>query len=939
MAPRFSIGIDLGTTNSALAFVALDGGGRSDIFPVPQWDTAATVCEAAVLPSYLYLPEKPAAGPEDERGGELTEWVVGRLARRMAGERPGRVAHSAKSWLCHPSVDHAAPFLPWGSDEIEPQQKISPITASALILGALRRAWDSRFAGNGADWRFDAQEITVTVPASFDEMAQRLTRAAAEAAGFPPTVRLLEEPQAAFYACLERHGAGWQPWLQLAGDGGQPRHVLVVDIGGGTSDFSLFALQPAADHGVPEIDRIAVSDHILLGGDNIDLAIAHHLEPRLISAGGTLSSSEWNFLIARCRDVKEQALAGDGDPGDVFPIAVPGRGGGLIAGLRSAQLSRREIETIILEGFFPSCAADDRPRRRFQALSEWGLPFAADGAVTRHLAAFLAGRPRVDAVLFNGGSLAAPRLRRHLAEQIAAWQDGTPLLVLDNSEPELAVARGAARFGALLRQGGRRIKGGAGHAVFLALHRQPPAGGGADAAASLVCVLPHGAQPEETFDLTELAIELRLNRPVRFETYTSTRHEGVGPGTLVPLNEQEFRPLPPLQTTARLDARHRRGDAQQTLPVALAVKLNELGVLQVCCRSVDPGLPASWPLEFNLRPLQHGDDGAAEPRRQQPAGAANIAANASEAAIAQARQRLQAMFAAPPGRQGKFTAARLFKDLESVLALPRADWNWVLVRALWPALAAAMPHRARSVEHEEAWLGAAGFLLRPGFGAPSDEARIDELWPLHESGLCFPGKRIRPQLHILWRRVAGGLSRERQEQLLAAEIATLRDRTDAPSELVRLVGSLERIAVPAKIELASRFIGVALDRLRQRQDAAPHLAALGLLLNRAPLYTGPESVLPPEWVEKAYEAFADLDWHTPECGELPTLFLRAARVIDNRNLDVPSGARRRIATKLEKSGVNPSRVAKVRGFVPVERGERSSLYGEALPPGLLLADR
>ncbi len=938
MAPRFSIGIDLGTTNSALAYVPLHGDGQSEVLAVPQWDTASTVCEATVLPSYLYLPEASATAPEPARGGDATNWVVGRLARRMAGERPGRVAHSAKSWLCHPSVDHAAPFLPWGSDDIDADQKISPITASALILGALRRAWDSRFAGNGADWCFDAQEITVTVPAAFDEAAQRLTRAAAEAAGFPPTVRLLEEPQAAFYTCLAQQEAGSQPLSQLAGDGGQSRHVLVVDIGGGTSDFSLFALQPAADDGVPEIDRIAVSDHILLGGDNIDLAIAHHVEPKLVGDGGSLSSSEWNFLIARSRDVKERALAGDGDAADVFPIAVPGRGTGLIAGLRSVQLSRREILTIVLEGFFPPCAASDRPRRRFQALSEWGLPFAADGAVTRHLAAFLAGRPPVDAVLFNGGSLASPRLRRHLADQIAAWQGGSPLLVLANTEPDLAVAHGAARFGALLRQGGRRIKGGAGHAVFLALHRKPSAGSAADSSPSLVCVLPHGAQPEETFDVAEPAMELQVNRPVRFDTYTSTRHEGVRPGTIVPWHEEAFRPLPPLQTIARLAATHRRDDPRQTLPVALQVKVNELGVLQVCCRSVDPGLRKSWPLEFNLRPLQRVEDDSEGPGQQPPA-AVSIAANASEAAIAQARQRLQAMLATPPGRQGKLTTARLFKDLEGILALPRADWNWVVVRALWPALAAAMPHRALSVEHEEAWLGAAGFLLRPGFGAPADEARIDELWQLHEAGLCFPGKRIRPQAHILWRRVAGGLSRERQEHVLAADIAMLRSRADAPSELVRLVGALERIGIPTKTEFIGRFIDVALDRLQRRQDAAPHLAALGLLLNRAPLYAGPESVVPPEWVDRAYEAFADLDWHTSACSELPTLFLRAARVVDNRNLDVPAGMRQRIARKLDKSGVNPSRVAKVRGFIPAERGERWSLYGEALPPGLLLADR
>ena len=247
-----------------------------------------------------------------------------------------------------------------------------------------------------------------------------------------------------------------------------------------------------------------------------------------------------------------------------------------------------------------------------------------------------------------------------------------------------------------------------------------------------------------------------------------------------------------------------------------------------------------------------------------------------------------------------------------------------------------MPRRADSVEHEETWLILAGFLMRPGFGAAGDEARIDGLWRLHETGLCFPGKRIRTQAHILWRRVAGGLARDRQEQLFAAEIETVRRRTDAPPELIHLLGSLERISHDAKAELIARFIDAGLGRAREQQHAAPYFAALGLLLNRAPLYAGPETVVSPDLVERAFEAFAPLDWRDPALAELVTLFLRAGRVVDNRSLDLPRGVRQRIAAKLEKSGATPLRVAKVRDFMPMERSERLSLFGEALPPGLLL---
>lgn len=967
MTARFSIGIDLGTTNSALAFVALDGDGGSDVLQVPQWEAASRLIEAAILPSFLYLPEDESelAGRESGRG----QWVAGRLARAMAGERPGRVAQSAKSWLCHPGADPSAPFLPWGSDEIAPDRKISPVRASALVLNALRGAWDGRFATLGADFRFDAQSITVTVPASFDASAQQLTLRAAGEAGFPSGVRLLEEPQAAFYAWLESHDATSELWRRLSPAEGESHHILVVDIGGGTSDFSLFEIRAVAGSPEPAIRRIAVSDHILLGGDNIDLAIAHKVERRLVEAGGTLSGAQWDFLVARCRDLKERALAGEearkeagegkgeAEPDDVFPIAIPGQGAGLIAGTLSAQITRAEIDAILFDGFFPTCPPDARPYKPASALREWGLPFAADGAVTRHLAAFLAGRPKVDAVLFNGGSLSPPRLRTRLAEQIGAWQgtgqSGAVPLVLNNAQPDLAVARGAARFGALVHRKGTRIEAGAAHGVFLALHRAGQDGGkgeGSKGEPSLVCVLPRGAAPEVMHEISEPAMELRINRPVRFQAYTSTRQEGTGAGAVVAWNARDFRPLPALETLARIDdgrfdeTRHR--DARRTLPVALTASLNELGLLQVSLVSTDPAVRQSWPLDFNLRPREQGDalqDGDETARSTEP--------NVSLPAMDAARQRLQALFAPPPAGKGKssgkrglsdkakatkVTGARAFKDLETALGLPKADWNWVVLRELWPTLEDCMPGRAVSVEHEETWLILAGFLLRPGFGAAGDEARIDGLWRLHEARLCFPGKRIRPQVHILWRRVAGGLSRERQEQLFADEIEGIRQRGDATPELIHLLGSLERLGHEAKMEMIERFIEAGLARAQAQKHPAPYFTALSLLLNRAPLYAGPETVVPPEQVERAFEAFAKLDWRDPANAELATLFLRAARVVDNRSLDVSRSVRQKIASKLEKAGVPTLRVAKVRNFMPMERSERLSLYAEALPPGLLL---
>jgi molecular chaperone DnaK (HSP70) len=931
---RFSIGIDLGTTNSALAFVPLVGEGTPEVLFVPQWESLDGLAEEPTVPSFLYLPEDAVAAHFRGREAGDGQWIVGRFARTKASETPGRVVHSAKSWLCHHTADRSEPFLPWGSTDLAREQKISPVRASALILNYLRGAWNSRFAESG--FAFDDQEITVTVPASFDAAAQRLTIAAAEEAGFPDDVRLLEEPQAAFYYWLERHDSAHELWRRRDDCDDGLRHALVIDIGGGTSDFSLFELHLNEQSPIPDIKRVAVSEHILLGGDNVDLAIAHFLEPRLATGGGHLSGAQWEHLIASCRDLKERALAAAAPPDERFVVALAGRGSGMIAGSQTATVTRAEIENVLMGGFFPTCDAGARPYRTQMALREWGLPYPSDSAVTRHLAEFLKDRPRVDAVLFNGGSVRPLLLRQRLREQIGAWQEGFVPHILENEEPALAVARGAARFGALLHRQSGHIAAGAPRAVFLEV-QGIPATGGETAHPSLVCVLPQGASPSETFEIADLGIKVRTDQLVRFQAYSSSRTSGSRAGDILAWCEDDFRALPPLQTIVRTADPSRPGTSG-SLPVRLVAQMNALGLLQISCVSADPGNQQCWPLEFNLRP--HDQDGAGAPGGAGPAREATvqIEPNAAADALETARKQLGFVFAHPAGKAGKkdkVTAGTILKSLEKILGLPRSEWNGPLLRALWPALNERIDGRRLSADHEEAWLIAAGFLLRPGFGVVRDDLRIDALWRLHDAGPCFPGRRIRCQEYILWRRVAGGLTRERQNKLLAEEL----DRIcggKAPDELVRLAGSLELISHETKAVLVNHFIDIAMSLTRAKQHCAPYLAALGLLLNRAPLYGGPETVVSPDFVEHAYSAFQGFDWTKPELLELQTLFLRAARVVGDRSLDLPIRLRGLIAGKLEKSGVPPLRTAKIRGFIPVGRSDRASLYDEALPPGLVL---
>jgi molecular chaperone DnaK (HSP70) len=923
--PRFSIGIDLGTTNSALAFVPLSGEAKPGSLLIPQWDTLAGLAEEAALPSFLYLPEDAVAARLRGRAAGTGEWVVGRLARRKAAETPGRVVHSAKSWLCHHTADRSAPFLPWASEDLSPEQKISPVRASALILNCLRAAWNDRFAAEG--FTFDDQIITIAVPASFDAAAQRLTVAAAEQAGFPEGVRLIEEPQAAFYCWLEQHDAARELWHQLPERDAGQRHVLVIDIGGGTSDFSLFELRQDSPPAVPGIRRVAVSEHILLGGDNIDLAIAHLVEARLAGERGQLAGPQWDHLVAACRDLKETVLAGSGPPDQHFAVSLPGRGSGLIAGTRTATVTRAELEGMLLEGFFPVCDARARPYRAQAALREWGLPYAADSAVTRHLADFIRDRPRVDAVLFNGGSLHPPLLRRRLCDQFGAWQDGFAPFVLENAEPVLAVARGAARSGTLVHRKAGRIAAGAAHAVFLEVHGPASQDGGAGHPA-LVCVLPHGASPEQLFEIADPALELRINRLVRFRAYSSSKLGNCRAGELLTWREGDFQALPPLQTIVEVGEAI-RPRTSGTVPVRLAAKMNALGLVQISCVSADPAIQRSWPLEFNLRPREQG--GAWWP----DAAAVQTEPNAARDALEAARSRIGIMFANAPVGRDRVTAAGVLKSLERTFGLPRSEWNASLLRALWPFLEARSDGRRLSVDHEEAWLAVAGFLLRPGFGVAGDGLRIDSLWQLCEAPF-FRSRRIKCQEYILWRRLAGGLPRERQEKLLAGEIDRVRSGK-APAEFVRLAGSLELIPLEMKTELASLFIDAAVSLARARRHCAPYLAALGCLLNRVPLHGGPETVVSAALVEQAYAVFRSFDWAEPELLGLQTLFLRAARVVGDRSLDVPKVLRSLIAGKLESSGVAHLRTAKIRGFVPVGLADRSSLYDEPLPPGLVLA--
>ncbi|MBV8307563.1 MAG: hypothetical protein JO274_08795, partial [Gammaproteobacteria bacterium] len=494
-----------------------------------------------------------------------------------------------------------------------------------------------------------------------------------------------------------------------------------------------------------------------------------------------------------------------------------------MAAVRTAQLTRAEIQKLLLDGFFPECAAQSRPYRAQSALKEWGLPYAADGAVTRHLAEFLQGRPRVDTILFNGGSLRPEFLRERICQQIAKWQGGIPPLALENADPDLSVARGAALYGRMLHHGTTRIEAGAARAVFLEVLRGRTSEADQRGRPSLVCVLPRGATPEQRFEITALPLEMQTTCLARFQAYYSTRDDKSKAGDVTGFNEEDHHALPPLETVIDVIDPTRSVTAG-TIPVKLIASANELGLLQVACVSTDPSINECWPLEFNLR--SHEEHSQKASKTVAVSNAPTTKPNVAGRALETARARIKESFNRAANPRQPLTATRMLRNLEQILGIPKSEWNAALVRALWPALESCSARRKESADYEEAWLMLAGFLLRPGFGVAGDHTRIDSLWLLRERGLYFPGKRSKIQEYVLWRRLAGGLDQHRQEQILTAERDKIRMQKNVAPELILLAGSLERLPVPTKTELATLFIDSAANLARGKKHCAPYFGAL-----------------------------------------------------------------------------------------------------------------
>jgi hypothetical protein len=577
---------------------------RIEVYSVPQLVNPNEVADRTLLPSFIYIP-----GEFDfPRGSTALPWepepklVIGELARKRGAESPNRLVASAKSWLSYSGVDRTAPILPWQAPEEVP--RLSPVEASSQFLQYLRTVWDS---GEVGELALAEQEVLLTVPASFDEEARELTRRAAEQADYQH-VTLLEEPQAAFYAWLESQGDGWRHRIKV-GD-----LVLVCDIGGGTTDFSLIMV--SEENGELTLKRVAVGDHILLGGDNMDLALAHVLRQRLEASGNRIDTWQLHGLWHQSRMAKEKLF--ESPKTRSHPITLLGKGTKLIGGTIKTELAREDLDQVLVEGFFPKVASSELPaRQRRVGFQELGLPYAADPAITKHLARFLSEQLRnsLEAaairrgrsglacpthILFNGGVMKAAVLRDRVVEVLNDWlrDEGFDPLgaeqILDAPDLEHAVARGAAYYGKARRGRGVRIRSGASRTYYIGIESAMPAVPGMEAPLKALCVVPFGMEEGTEATIPGREFGLVVGEPAEFRFLSSSVRKQDRVGSLLEDWGADIEELSPLEVTLKMD-----GQQGTVVPVRLETRVTELGTLEVWCVSRDG--TNRWKLELNIR--------------------------------------------------------------------------------------------------------------------------------------------------------------------------------------------------------------------------------------------------------------------------------------------------------------------------------------------------
>jgi len=865
------IGIDLGTTNSAIAWMDPSDDDLSiHVFEIPQFVAAGREEKLRTLPSFLYL-------------GDQT--YVGAFAREQGALTPTRCVHSAKSWLSNSDVDRTAKILPW--DTQESARELSPVDVSAAYLEHMRKAWDAAHP----EAPLAQQDIVLTVPASFDEEARELTVAAAKQSGFED-LTLLEEPAAAFYSWIANHLAESRKQLF---DG---QTVLICDVGGGTSDFTLIKVSRKED--VVEFTRTAVGKHILLGGDNLDLTLGWLVEAKL---GKQLSLRQRSALRRQCASAKERML--NNPAVDKVEITVLGAGSSLIGGSLRTEILRAEALELALDGFLPKCALTDRPNDdKRSVFRELGLPYVSDPAVTKHLAAFLAGAGDAvpDAILFNGGFFIPDILRQRVADVLESWFGKRPI-ILENRDLDLAVAVGSAYYSYAKTTGsGVLVRGGLPRAYFIGVDQE------ADSIKT-VCLAPRAAEEGSSVSLDLEGLQLVANKPVSFRLYSSLTRTEDKLGDVVTFSKDDD-----LHAHAPLNALIRFGKPQgeRLVPVKLGATLTAVGTIEIYCDSKISD--NRWRLQFELR-------------KQKAATVRRAAAVISDEARAKAVDLVAATFS-PSGTRAP---EELPAQLEQALGLGRLSWPLDLIRTLADKFLEHAEGRKKSAAHEARWLNLCGLCLRPGFGSPGDDLRIEQSRRIYAGGLTF-GNQVQCEIewYIFWGRVAGGLNRNQQADVYQRVAQYLlpkgnkkpqRINSGLHREMWRTSSSLELLPAGTRTELGDALV----KRVKSGDGGASELWCIARLGARKLFYAPINQVLPAStagrWAENLLKA--------PNAGET---LARLCQKTGNVTLDVSPQTINLVTARLAG---DDDLVALINGE---SQGDMDRVFGEELPGGLVLSE-
>ncbi|MCA9141163.1 MAG: Hsp70 family protein [Planctomycetales bacterium] len=936
---RYVVGIDLGTTNSAVTYVdTQEQPWQVRVLPLPQLVGPGEIEPRESLPSFHYQPLASQLSTGTLRlpwQKETSSYAVGVFARDEGAKTSGRQIASAKSWLCHPGVDRTADLLPWhGAEDVD---RLSPVEASSRYLKHMRAAWGAKFPREP----LAEQDIVLTLPASFDEVARELTVEAAARAGLPRVV-LIEEPQAAFYAWVYKYADDWDQRVSAG------QKILVCDIGGGTTDFTLIHVRRSEVAGNDadriQFHRVAVGNHLILGGDNLDLALAHHVEQK-IKPGGKLEARQWDVLLGTCRHVKE-TLLGENAP-QSMTVNLPGSGSKLIGGGLQVEVTRDEVCQLLVEGFLPQVALAEKPIQRQSGFQEFGLPYASDAAMTRYLAAFLAAHradaredtassdhdpARPDVVLFNGGFFASPLLRDRLLEVLTSWfrddqhPDWSPV-VLDHDRLDLAVARGAAYYGMVRRGDGVRIAASLARSYYVSVAGEEPVA---------VCLVPGNAEPGQTFELTEQTFQLAISQPVEFPLLVSSTRLADRPGDLLPIDREQMTPMPPIRTVLKTRSRNETGE----IPVRLHVHLTEVGTIELWCHQVDS--ERNWRLQFDIRSALQTDVVS-----QQTVGEAE--GTLDEQTWSDCQRLIANVF----GTDDDAKPSQLIKQLADALGASRSQWPMTLLRRIWEALMEHTDGRRISAAHEARWLNLLGYALRPGYGLAVDDWRVTETWRMIRGKLIHGTPAIRAESLILWRRLAGGLSAGQQmalaEPLLApirnlhlrsttgkATAAAIAMKPEESHEVWRLLGSLELLPVHLKVELGDMLLEL-LPRRRFESSREAMVWTLARLGQRVPVYGPLNTVVPYARAAAWLSGLLDLDQST-DTKQQNTVdqfaVVQLARRTDDRYRDVPNEIRQRVVDWLTANDASEHAIQLVRDGGELDSDEQDRVFGEALPNGL-----